>query len=96
MKRFTIYLDEAVWQEFKAFAWKESIKAGKTVSTGSYLTMIHNLHKGNKSEVPEKIAETPKEETPKSTISTGGRPDKQKVIADLKETGRFNPQPKKG
>ena len=92
MKMVTIYVKKTIWQEIKDCAWQ------KRISAGSYLVELHKLNKDNsfnKPKTPEIITEAPKEEIPKSTISTGGRPDKKKTIDSLRETGFFNPQLKK-
>ena len=41
MKRVTIYVDEADWEDIKKLAWKLSALEGKIVSVGNYLVSLH-------------------------------------------------------
>ncbi|MCK4328775.1 hypothetical protein KAX02_02925 [candidate division WOR-3 bacterium] len=83
-KMVTIYVDKTIWQEIKDYAWQ------KRISAGTYLVELHKLNKDNsfnKPEPPETITETPKKDLPKSTISTGGRPEKAKKGTDNQSIG---------
>jgi hypothetical protein len=46
MKRVTIYVDDDVWEEIKAYTWELSVKAREKVSVGNYLTGLHLKYGG--------------------------------------------------
>lgn len=46
MKRVTIYVDDAIWEEIKAFTWELSVEAREKVSVGNYLIGLHLKYGG--------------------------------------------------
>ena len=46
MKRVSIYVDDAIWEEIKACTWELSVEAREKVSVGNYLTGLHKQYGG--------------------------------------------------